>query len=82
MSNCVRCGAETAKGIYCARCRGWAEKVKSLMDTAESDAELLAMASGMTKAEIARRLGVSRAAVGQRLQRARMRQVERALIGP
>ncbi len=80
MASCVRCGAETS-GTYCFTCRGWAESVKSLMATAEADAELLSLVDGSTaisKAEIARKLGVSRAAVGQRIARARERQVKRA----
>lgn len=78
--NCIRCGNETNGGVYCINCRGWAEKVKSLLDTAEADSELLQMKLTMSNAEIARRLNVSRAAVGQRLKRARERQAERAAL--
>jgi hypothetical protein len=79
MSACVRCGKETTGGsTYCRECHGWQETVKALLATAEGDAELLGKASSMSNAALARDLGVSRAAVGQRLARARQRQEQRA----
>ena len=83
MAKCVGCGAETA-GAYCVDCRGWAESVKALLATAAADAELLRLVDGdethpkMSKAAVARLLNVSRPAVGQRVARARARQLRRA----
>jgi predicted DNA-binding protein (UPF0251 family) len=85
MAKCVRCGAETS-GTYCGTCHGWQESVKALLATAEDDAELLRLVdgsegtAGLRKAEVARLLNVSRAAVGQRIARARERQTKRAAL--
>lgn len=83
MAKCIRCGEETSS-TYCVACRGWAESVKALLATAESDAVLLRLVDGdadnkpMRKADIARLLQVTRPAVGQRIARARERQRRRA----
>jgi hypothetical protein len=79
MASCIRCGKETS-ATYCVSCRGWAESLKSLIATAEPDAELLKLAATMNNSAIARQLGVSRVAVGKRLGKARARQLKRAQL--
>lgn len=77
-ATCARCGTEIRPGnVYCRKCHGWAESVKSLLETAEADAALLAKAQDSSLADIAREQGVSRQAVKQRLDKARARQAQR-----
>jgi CO dehydrogenase nickel-insertion accessory protein CooC1 len=76
---CVRCGIETTGGgAYCRKCNGWAQRLGSLLATANEDAVLLA--SDASLADIGRSTGVSRQAVAGRLTKARKRQQQRQAV--
>lgn len=78
---CARCGTGiNGKSAYCRKDNGWAQRLLSLVNSAEADAELLGMADEYTAAEIGRMTGASRQAVAARLDNARRRMAERQAV--
>ncbi len=77
MTACIDCGLPGPDGtLRCRRCYGLSERMRAARELAEDDRELLRLVDDvkLPKTRIAVRLGVSAAAVGQRVARARKRQ--------
>jgi len=81
---CIICGAPVGEGaLRCVLHRGEEVRRRTLLETAERDASLLAMVDGerLSGQRIADRLGISRTQAYQKVKLARHRQKAREDLG-